>query len=292
MPILLEAQSVIEPKIQELSLECERLAKEKLRPTLEVILVGNNEASLSYIAHKEKFCKKIGASFKLTKLAEDISEYDFLVAVDAMNSNPIVTGCFVQLPVPAQLKHLNITQLIHPMRDVDGFHLNTLIDIYSKNENAILPCTPRGILTLLEAYKISIPSKNIVIIGRSHIVGKPLSLILQNYDATVTLCHSKTKNLDRHTKNADIIVAATGIPGLINKSHIRDDKSQVIIDVGINRVNGKLVGDVAFEEVKDYVYAITPVPGGVGPMTVLSLMENLMITTKNIIEFRKGSSVE
>lgn len=287
MPILLKAADIIAKYSPELIKESNFLASGGLTPYLEVVLVGNNPASESYVAHKEKFCHKIGAKFKLTRLKEDVGEKGFIDCIKGMNENPEVTGCFVQLPVPNQLRHLNITQLINPTKDVDGFHLKTVTDIYQGNLTGILPCTPKGIITLLRENSINPAGKDIVIIGRSYIVGKPLALILEAMNGTVTICHSKTKDLAKHTKNADIIISAAGMPNLITKQHLRSQPDQVLIDVGMNKVNGKLVGDISFEDVHDHVKAITPVPGGVGPMTVYSLMQNLLTTTKNIIKQRK-----
>ncbi len=288
MENLLKAKPLIEERIPQLRKECNLLTKQGLQPKLNVILVGNNDASLRYVGNKEKFCQRIGAKFELIKLPESISEDDFLGEIIKMNNDPLVTGCFVQLPVPKHLSHLDITQLINPEKDVDGFHLNTVNNLYLGKLDKIIPCTPKGILTLLEDRQIEISGANIVIIGRSHIVGKPLSLLLQAKDATVTLCHSKTKDLKDFTQKADIIISAVGVAHLIKAEHINQSRAQIIIDVGMNRLEGKLVGDVDTSEVAPLVKAITPVPGGVGPMTVFSLMENLIKTTKNIISKTKA----
>ncbi len=288
MENLLKAKPLIEERIPQLRKECNLLTKQGLQPKLNVILVGNNDASLRYVGNKEKFCQRIGAKFELIKLPESISEDDFLGEIIKMNNDLLVTGCFVQLPVPKHLSHLDITQLINPEKDVDGFHLNTVNNLYLGKLDKIIPCTPKGILTLLEDRQIEISGANIVIIGRSHIVGKPLSLLLQAKDATVTLCHSKTKDLKDFTQKADIIISAVGVAHLIKAEHINQSRAQIIIDVGMNRLEGKLVGDVDTSEVAPLVKAITPVPGGVGPMTVFSLMENLIKTTKNIISKTKA----
>lgn len=287
MENLLKAKPLIDERIPALKDLCHKLTQDGLRPKLNVILVGSNDASLRYVGNKEKFCGRIDADFELIKLPADISEESFLQEIDKMNTDPKVTGCFVQLPVPKHLSHLDITQLINPTKDVDGFHLNTVNDLYLGKLDKIIPCTPKGIVTLLENAKIEIAGANVVIIGRSHIVGKPLSLLLQAKNATVTLCHSKTKNLNDFTHNADIIISAVGIPHLIKSSHINKDRGTVIIDVGMNRLNEKLVGDVDTQDVAPFVKAITPVPGGVGPMTVFSLMENLLKTTQNILSNQK-----
>ncbi|MFT6631772.1 MAG: methylenetetrahydrofolate dehydrogenase (NADP+)/methenyltetrahydrofolate cyclohydrolase [Bacteriovoracaceae bacterium] len=283
MTKILDAKSIIDSKISELSSRSQRLTASGLTPNLAVIIVGENPASLLYVKNKQKFCENIGAQFNLIRLPHDVVRDEFLYQINRLNNDPLVTGCFVQLPVPKQLSDINITQLINPKKDVDGFHLQTVNKLYMKELDGIIPCTPRGIVTLLNENNIDVEGKDITVIGRSHIVGKPLTLLLQALNATVTMCHSKTKNLNKHTKSADIIISAVGIPHLIKSSHLSSNKNQIIIDVGMNKLNGKTVGDVHFDEVKNLVQAITPVPGGVGPMTVFSLMENLLTTTENIL---------
>ncbi len=283
MTKILDAQSVINSKIDELIEKSQRLSSQGLKPNLSVILVGSNPASLLYVRNKEKFCKKIGADFNLITLPENIEKQEFLAQINKLNIDPKVTGCFVQLPVPKHLADIDITQLINPDKDVDGFHLDTVNKLYMNHLTGIIPCTPKGIITLLQSNDIQIQGKDIVVIGRSHIVGKPLTLLLQAHSATVTMCHSKTKDLRKHTKNADIVISAVGIAHLIDSSYIRAEKDQIIIDVGMNKLDGKTVGDVHFNEIKNNVAAITPVPGGVGPMTVFSLMENLLKTTEEIL---------
>jgi len=284
MTKILDAKSVINSKMQNLKDLSQSLAQKGLKPKLSVILVGDNPASLLYVGNKKKFCEKIDAEFELIKLPADISEEKFLYEVNRVNHDPSVTGCFVQLPIPKYLQHINITQLINPKKDVDGFHLNTINQLYMSDLTGIIPCTPKGIVTLLKENDIEIAGKDITIIGRSHIVGRPLSLLLNAYNATVTMCHSQTTNVENHTKNADIIISAVGIPHFITRKHINDHKNQIVIDVGMNKFEGKTVGDVDYQNVFDHVAAITPVPGGVGPMTVFSLMENLLITTQNILK--------
>ncbi|MDP7321787.1 MAG: bifunctional 5,10-methylenetetrahydrofolate dehydrogenase/5,10-methenyltetrahydrofolate cyclohydrolase [Bacteriovoracaceae bacterium] len=290
MERLLRAKTLIDDKILYLKQKSQALSKQGLKPHLGVILVGNNPASLSYIKNKEKFCSRIEADFSLINLPEDIEKEKFLEHIQRLNEDHSVTGCFVQLPLPNHFNDLDVTQMINPLKDVDGFHLKTIEKIYQGDLTGIIPCTPKGIITLLEANNIQIKGMDIVIIGRSYIVGKPLSLLLERKNATVTLCHSHTKDIKKYTSQADIIISAVGIPLLITKEHLNPQNNQIIIDVGINRYNNKLVGDVDFESVKDHVKAITPVPGGVGPMTVFSLMENLILTTTNILNNQnKGS---
>lgn len=281
MTKILKAQDIIDSKIDTLKLKSQQLRSSGKIPKLKVILVGQNSASLIYIRNKRLFCQKIGAEFELIELAEDISKSSFLSTVEEINNDDTVTGFFVQLPISKHLEELDITQLINPSKDVDGFHLSTITNIYRGNTDGLLPCTPKGILGLFEFYNIDIASKHIVIIGRSFIVGKPLSLLLNAMNATVTLCHSKTVDLAKHTLNADIIISAVGQPHFLREEFFKTDNSQILIDVGISRLNNKTVGDIDFHNVKDQVQAITPVPGGIGPLTVLSLMENLIQATEN-----------
>ncbi len=283
MPLLLKAKPIIDDQLPRLAQKCKELTVKGLTPHLGIILVGNNPASEIYVQNKKRLCEKIGAKFTLINLPKNTKEEILLTELNKLNTNLEITGCFVQLPVPEQLKHIPLTDLINPDKDVDGFHSNTIKNIYLGNINQLIPCTPKGIITLIKKNNIAIEGKDITIIGRSHIVGKPLALIFEAMNATVTLCHSKTNDLKKHTKNADILIVATGVVNLITKEHLRDDKTQVIIDVGMNRHNENLVGDVNFSDVKDQVKAITPVPGGVGPMTVFSLLENLLFTTQNIL---------
>lgn len=284
MTKILNAATIIESKISHLSKKVSTLTSNGLKPNLTVILVGDNPASLSYIKNKSRFCERIGADFNLIQLEKDVTKETFLNEIDKMNNDPKVTGCFVQLPVSKHLQDIDITQLINPEKDVDGFHLNSIKQVYNGNLEGLISCTPKGIITMIKEAKIDLEGADVTIIGRSHIVGKPLSLLMEAHNATVTLCHSRTKDLKKHTKEADIIVAAVGNPEFLGTEYLSTTKKQVIIDVGVNKKNGKLVGDVDFENVKDKVATITPVPGGVGPMTVFSLMENLIQATDNILK--------
>jgi methylenetetrahydrofolate dehydrogenase (NADP+)/methenyltetrahydrofolate cyclohydrolase len=288
MTKILDATSITENKTQVLINKAKSLSSGGLTPCLHVIIVGENTASQLYVRNKERFCAKIGANFRLIKLAEDVNRKEFLNQVELMNNDPLVTGCFVQLPVPKQLQDIDVTQLINPAKDVDGIHALNIEHIYKNTKRGVIPCTPKGILTLLRENKIEVEGMNVVVIGRSFIVGKPMTLLFTNLNATVTQCHSKTKNLTEHTKNADIIVCALGRAHFINRTHLSEAKNQIIIDVGMNKLDGKTVGDVNFEDVKNYVAAISPVPGGVGPMTIFSLMENLLESTEKILNKSKG----
>jgi methylenetetrahydrofolate dehydrogenase (NADP+)/methenyltetrahydrofolate cyclohydrolase len=287
MTKLLLAKPVVENAIPRLSAKCSELTKRGLTPKMRVILVGDNPASKIYVKNKSKLCDKVGAEFELVEMPENIGEDSFIQEIKKMNNDDTITGCFVQLPVPKHLQHLDITELIDPAKDVDGFHGKNAMQIYKNLQNGFIPCTPRGILNLCEYYNIQVEGKHIVIIGRSLIVGKPLSLLLTNKNATVTLCHSKTLDIRKFTLQADIIISAVGNPKYLDKTYINEAKNQVIIDVGINKDNNnKTCGDIDFDSVKDRVNAITPVPGGVGPLTVLSLIENLTEATEKILSER------
>lgn len=283
MTKLLIAKPIIDARIDELKKKCLELKKIGLTPKMQVLLVGENQASVLYVRNKKKLCEKVGADFVLKKLPSDIERSVFLDTIEKMNLDPSTTGCFVQLPIPQHLQDIDVTELISAEKDVDGFGASSIVGLYKNKSQGFIPCTPKGILTLFEYYNISLAGKNIVMVGRSQIVGKPLSLLLVNKNATVTLCHSHTKNLALITKSADIVITATGKSRYLTTDFLRDDKSQVIIDVGISKDDqGKTSGDVDFENVKDSVAAITPVPGGVGPLTVLSLIENLVLATEKI----------
>lgn len=284
MTKVLFAKPILEKSKQLLAQKTASLTQQGMTPKMCVILVGNNPASLLYIKNKKKLCEDVGAKFELLHLDENISENEFLKTINSSNQDDSISGLFVQLPVPSHLKHIDISNLIHPNKDVDGFHGNSTIDLYKNTNNSFIPCTPKGILTLLDYYQIQIAGKNIVVIGRSYIVGKPLSLLLSNRDATVTLCHSKTLNLESITKNADIIISAVGKSKYLDEKFINKDLNQVLIDVGMNKdENNKTCGDINFDSVKDLVSAITPVPGGVGPLTVNALVENLILATERIL---------
>jgi methylenetetrahydrofolate dehydrogenase (NADP+)/methenyltetrahydrofolate cyclohydrolase len=253
---------------------------------MSVVLVGNNPASLTYIRNKKKMCEEVGAFFQLHQLDENISQEDFLSKLKELNDDPKTHGIIIQLPVSDHLKKLTIPNLVAPEKDIDGFHgLNTQ-KIYSgsTNLNSLMPCTPKGIINLLKHYDVEIAGKNIIVIGRSLIVGKPLSMLLSNLNATVTLAHSHTANLEFFTKNADIIIVAIGKANFITDQHIDSTKNTIVIDVGMNTLNGKLAGDVDQTKVIPLVKGISPVPGGVGPMTVISLIDNLIIAAESNIK--------
>lgn len=241
-------------------------------PCLAVILVGDNPASQSYVKGKSKACEEIGIKNMTIKLPTNVSEQELLQTIDELNINPEVNGILVQLPLPDHIDERRVMNCIAPEKDVDGFHPVNVDALYTSKHNGILPCTPKGIIHLLNENDIPIAGKNAVVIGRSNIVGLPVAKMLLDNNATVTVCHSRTKDLTKITSEADILIVAIGKPKFVKADMVKP--GAVVIDVGVNRVDGKLVGDVDFDNVEYKVKAITPVPGGVGPMTITCLMEN------------------
>lgn len=246
-------------------------AEKKIIPKLAVILVGNNSASLSYINSKTKLCQKMGINYEVFYLPEKAAESKVLEKINELNDDFKTHGIIVQLPLPKHLNVSNIITHVYFLKDVDGFHPFNLGKLIL-GDPLYMPCTPFGIMSILAEYKVPVEGKHAVIIGRSVIVGKPLSVMLLARNATVTVCHSKTPDLAKYTKQADILVAAVGKPKMITSSMIK--KGACIIDVGINKINKKLTGDVDFESVKKIAGYITPVPGGVGAVTSAMLIRN------------------
>lgn len=251
----------------------EKIKEEKLNITLAIILVGNNEASKLYIKNKEKYCTEVGIKVDKYLLAEDTSEEVLINLIKDLNEAKEVTGIILQSPVPNGIDFDKCSGMILPSKDVDGFTKDNVYNLYL-NKKSILPCTVKGIIKLLEYYNIEINGKNVAIIGRGNIVGKPLAMALENRNATVSLLHSKTKDLKMFTKDADIVVVACGIPKLLKKEMIKE--GSVVIDVGISRVDGKIVGDIDFDNIKDIALFVTPNPGGIGPMTIAMIIDNLI----------------
>jgi len=245
----------------------------KEKPGLALVIVGNNPASEVYVNFKEKDSKEAGFYCERYNLEEKISEMDLLNLLNQLNNNPKIHGILVQLPLPKHIDEKLITDSILPHKDVDGFTSLNLGNLLSE-KTILAPATAKAVIHLIESTGIKIEGKNAVVVGRSNIVGKPVALMLLEENATVTICHSKTKNLAEYTKKADILVVAVGKPGLITKEMVKE--GAVVIDVGINRIGNKLIGDVDFENVKEIAGFITPVPGGVGPMTRTMLMENTL----------------
>lgn len=246
-------------------------------PHLVVVLIGEDPASQSYVKSKERACIKAGMRSTVIRKEDTISEDEVLAIIDQLNRDNDVHGILVQLPVPKHIDENKIIDAIDYRKDVDGFHpLN--IAYMHMGRPAIMPATPTGIITMLKSINVELKGKDALVIGRSNIVGKPTAMLLMKEHCTVTIAHSRTQNLKEKCLQADIIVAAVGRPKTVTKDMVK--KGAVIIDVGVNRVDGKLVGDVDFEEIKDIASFITPVPGGVGPMTITSLLQNTVKTFK------------
>ena len=259
-----------------------KILKEKTgkEPGLATVLVGDDPASAVYVRNKNKTCRELGFQSFENQLSSDTTEEQLLNLIDDLNSNPNVHGILVQLPLPDQIDSEKILQAIDPKKDVDGFHPVNVGKLVVGNA-LLTPCTPTGIIELLDHYGIEISGKHAVIIGRSNIVGKPVSMLLLQRNATITICHSRTKNLEEVTRRADILIAAVGRPHFVTENMVSEGTA--VIDVGINRVDGKLTGDVEFEPVSKKASYITPVPGGVGPMTIALLMENTLKAFKDSI---------
>lgn len=257
----------------ELKTQIETMKQEgKKIPTLAVIQVGNDPASTVYVGNKKKACEYIGIGSKSFELPESTTEEELIKLIEELNNDDEVTGILVQLPVPKHIDDDKIIRTISPLKDVDGFHPMS-VGALLIGEKGFLSCTPAGVIELLKRSGVEIAGKECVVVGRSNIVGKPMSVLLLRENGTVTICHSKTKDLKEVCKRADILVAAVGKPKMITSEYIKE--GAVVIDVGIHRMeNGKLCGDVDFDDVKDHTSFITPVPGGVGPMTIAMLMKN------------------
>ncbi len=250
----------------------ERVKKEKIEATLAVIQVGSDPASTVYVGNKKKACEYIGIRSLAFELPEETKEEELLDLVRELNDREDVDGILVQLPLPAHMDEDKVIQTISPKKDVDGFHPQS-VGALSIGQPGFVSCTPAGVIQLLKRSGVEIEGKECVIVGRSNIVGKPMALLMLRENATVTVCHSRTKDLKEVTRRADILIVAIGKPGFITKEYVKE--GAVVIDVGIHRgADNKLCGDVDFEEVEPVASAITPVPGGVGPMTIAMLMNN------------------
>ena len=257
--------------------------KSVTQPGLAVIQVGDNPASTIYVRNKKKACDEAGIKSFEHHLNDDISEEELLKLIKQLNESTSIHGILVQLPLPSHIPEQIVLEAISPDKDVDGFHPYNVGKLMV-GKGSLLPCTPAGIIELLERSKVKIEGKKAVILGRSNIVGKPLAIMLLQKNATVTICHSKTKNLQDITKRADILVAAIGSPGFVKEDMVKE--GAIVIDVGINRVEKKLVGDVDFDKVSQKASQITPVPGGIGPMTIALLMKNSLTAFKNQMKIK------
>ena len=247
-------------------------------PGLAVVLVGQDPASQAYVSMKKKACDRAGFYSVTHEMPSDISQEAIENTIIMMNKNPNIDGILVQLPLPPQIDTTKILELVDPTKDVDGFHPYNVGRLVT-NLDSFVPCTPLGVMELLKEYEIDVKGKNCVVVGASNIVGKPMASLLLNADATVEICHIMTDDLKRHTLNADIVLVGVGVINLIKEDMIKN--GAIIIDIGINRApNGKLVGDVDFENVSKKCSYITPVPGGVGPMTIAMLLKNTVKAAK------------
>lgn len=267
--MILDGKMVADLRNEELR---KKIIAENLNLTTAIILVGNNPASLVYVKNKIKASKKVGIKTTLYNLDESISEVELTKLINELNTNDEVDGILLQLPLPKHLDDDKFINLINPLKDIDGFTTINQGKLFQK-QPTIVSATPQGIINLLNHYKIDVTGLDAVVVGRSQIVGMPIAKLLTDLNATVTICHTKTKDLSKYTKKADLIVAAVGVPKMITANMVKD--GVIIIDVGINRLNGKLVGDVDFLEVSKKAKYITPVPKGVGPMTINALLENI-----------------
>ena len=282
MSLRIDGKKISSDIKEELKEQVKQLKEEGVSVCLAVIQVGNDPASSVYVNNKKKACAYIGIESQAYELPEETTQEELLALIDRLNKDDHVNGILVQLPVPAHMDEKEIIQSISPAKDVDGFHPQS-VGALSTGEPGFVSCTPAGIMELIHESGVEVDGKTCVVIGRSNIVGKPMSMLLLHENGTVTTCHSHTKNLAEVTKSADILVAAVGIPKFVKADMVKP--GAVVIDVGMDRdENGKLCGDVDFNEVEPVAGAITPVPGGVGPMTIAMLMRNTVTASKRKLE--------
>ena len=264
--------------------EVEKLKSQGIVPNLTVVIVGNDGASLSYVRSKNKAAEKIGMESSIVRLDEDTSEEEVLAAVEKLNNDDKVNGILVQVPLPSQVDENKVLEAIAPHKDVDGFSPVNIGRLYT-GQRTFVPCTPLGIMELLK-HTGSLEGKTVAVVGRSHIVGQPVAKLLTNENATVTLMHSRTKDMVAQLKNFDVVVSAVGKPGLIKGSDLKE--GAIVIDVGNTVVDEKLVGDVDFDSAKEVASYITPVPGGVGPLTITMVLNNTLLAAKWHNEDKSG----
>lgn len=279
MAIIIDGKELARKTRENLKIDCKNLKQIGVQPKLAVIMVGDNPASKVYVKNKSKACEEVGIEYEEFLLPENTSQFELISLIEDLNNRKDVSGILLQSPIS---KHLNINEAfrtISPKKDVDGFHpIN--VGKLTLGQDTFVSCTPYGVMRMLEEYNIETEGKNVVVLGRSNIVGKPLIQCCLNKNATVTVCHSKTIGLKEYTQKADIVIVAIGKPKFLKADMVKD--GAVVIDVGINRdENNKLCGDVDFENVKEKASYITPVPGGVGPMTVAMLMNNVIKAARN-----------
>ncbi len=274
-PLILDGKKLSEKIREGIKREVQTLREAGYRtPTLAVVLVGDDPASEVYVNNKRKACEKVEMESLLYHLPENTTTQELLELVAELNSDSKVDGILVQLPLPSQIDQQEVITAISPDKDVDGFHPQNLGRLLAFLDEGFVPCTPLGIDMLLNHYGVELKGKEVVIVGAGFIVGRPLSVLMLKRNATVSVCHIHTKDIREYTVRADVLISATGVPHLIKEDMVRE--GAVVVDVGISKVNGKIVGDVDFDGVKNKVSAITPVPGGVGPMTVSALLLNTL----------------
>ncbi|MCM3495304.1 bifunctional methylenetetrahydrofolate dehydrogenase/methenyltetrahydrofolate cyclohydrolase FolD [Paenibacillus lactis] len=277
---IINGKQISEEIREGIALEVQQLSKQGVRPGLAVVLVGDDPASHVYVRNKEKACHDLGFYSEVHRLPADSSQEEVLALVDKLNKQSSIHGILVQLPLPGHIQEKAVIDAIAVEKDVDGFHPVNVGNLVI-GDDSLLPCTPAGVIELIKRTGVEISGKHAVVIGRSNIVGKPVSLLLQRENATVTMCHSRTSNMPEIAKQADILVVAIGRANMIDASYVKP--GAVIIDIGMNRLeNGKLAGDVDFASVKEISGPITPVPGGVGPMTITMLMKNTLLAAKRL----------
>lgn len=278
MAIIIDGKKVSAQVKEQVRIETEELVKKGIKPGLAVIIVGDDPASRVYVNNKKKACEKVGFLSKEFALPATTTQEELLSLVKELNEDKEINGILCQLPLPKGLDEKAVIEAISPLKDVDAFHASNVGKIMIGDYD-FLPCTPAGVMEMLHSYNIPVEGKECVVIGRSNIVGKPMAMLLLHENGTVTITHSRTKNLKEVTKRADILVAAIGKPKFVTADMVKE--GAVVIDVGMDRdENGKLCGDVDFENVKEKCFAITPVPGGVGPMTIAVLMKNTLKACK------------
>lgn len=273
-PLILKGQPVVQKKQAELSDHIKQLKKRGVVPHLQIIRLAGDSASAAYSKAAQKALHQLGGVAEETLFPDDDSESDFVKVITQFNEAPQVHGILVMQPLPHHISLQKVADTIAPEKDVDGMATVNLGHLLANDKEAMLPSTPQAVLTLLDYYAIDVAGRDVCVVGRSHTVGKPLNVLLLNRHATVTQCHSYTKDLAAHTQRADIVIAAVGVPELLTKDHIK--AGATVIDVGYNVVAGKVVGDVLYDEVATKAAAITPVPGGVGSITTISMLEQVV----------------
>lgn len=275
---IISGKEVASKKREQMKQETDQLEQNNIIPGLTVIIVGHDPASQSYVKAKHRACEEVGINSEIIELPESTSEAVLLSEIDRLNKDKNVHGILVQLPLPSHINETEVIERISPEKDVDGFHPINIGRMMTGQE-AFLPCTPFGIVEMVKSKNIELSGSHVVVIGRSNIVGKPVGQLFLNENATVTYCHSRTKNMKEITNQADILVVAVGKANFIGADYIKE--GAVVIDVGVNRLDtGKLCGDVNFEEAKEKAAYLTPVPGGVGPMTITMLLHNTILSAK------------